>query len=220
MKSVIRLFKVIVLCCVSLQAYTQGNVLRIGANFSGMKLKYDIALSDDIQYKTGFFLGAFREFPVSEKISLETGLVLSTAGYKQEIPQGGPLDFTDIKYRINLYYLNIPINARMGFDLGNRKIYGFLGPYCGVGIYGRSKDSHLFRGQPYSGKTDIRWGNNSDTDDFRRFDFGISAGSEIELGSIRAGISYTFGLANIASKNPIGKEAYNRVITISLGYKL
>ncbi len=87
--------------------------------------------SDDFNMNPGFHLGATINFPYSDVFSIETGLLLSTKGYN--------IKGENININLNLMYLDIPINAKASFELGDIKMYGLLGPYIGLGISGKNK---------------------------------------------------------------------------------
>ena len=60
----------------------------------------------------------------------------------------------------------------------------------------------------------------ADTDNIKPFDFGLQAGAGIEFNSFQVGVSYGLGLANISSYTDNGSKISNRVLGISLGYRL
>jgi hypothetical protein len=132
-------------------------------------------------------------------------LILSSKGYKY--------DENEWKETSNLYYLDIPLNAKTYFDVGGQKVFVTLGPYLGMGLLGKCKSE--VDGESES--EDVKWGS-SDEDDYKRLDFGVAAGAGIELNTIRIGVSYGLGLANISPTTEGGFKISNRVIGISVAY--
>ncbi|MBK7028934.1 MAG: hypothetical protein IPH45_06895 [Bacteroidales bacterium] len=59
--------------------------------------------------------------------------------------QGPALDMSDYKRNVNLYYLDLPLNFKTLIDLGSTDIYGTLGPYVGIGLFGKEKSEYDFR---------------------------------------------------------------------------
>ncbi|MGD9328630.1 MAG: outer membrane beta-barrel protein [Cyclobacteriaceae bacterium] len=75
-------------------------------NLSKMLIKNDMdTYSDDFKMNPGFHIGATVEFPISNILSLGTGLLLDTKGFKTK--EEGQ-DWVE-KEKLNLYYLDIPI---------------------------------------------------------------------------------------------------------------
>jgi hypothetical protein len=196
-----------------LPAFAQTFSLRAGLNLSNMLMKDDVeTYSEENKMNPGFHLGGLVEFPLSDGFAIETGLLVSTTGFK--IKESDPT-FGDAVGKINIYNLNIPITAKAYVNAGsNTKIYFNFGPYIGFGLSGKSK--YTFDGDTES--TDIEIGS-SDTDDIKAFDFGIQAGTGVEISSFVVGVSYGLGLANISNYTEDGTKINNRVLAISLGYK-
>jgi hypothetical protein len=167
--------------------------------------------SDDFKMKPGFHIGATAEFKLTEIFSFETGLLLTTKGYKMERERF----FMDTyESEVNFLYLDIPLLTKASFDIGDTRIYGVFGPYLGIGLSGKGeskagpneKETVLF-------EYDVEWGR-----DFKRTDFGLTLGAGVELNSIQIGLTYSLGLANIYLEN--GETQKHRVLGISLGYRL
>jgi hypothetical protein len=221
MINLIKLLIVVIALTMTAESIAQEVVVNAGFNLSSQLIEKDNqTYYDGIGWKPGFIFGATTAIPITGVFSFEPGISLSTKGYKQSLAQGGPLDVTDVKRNVNLYCVDLPINVKALFDIGTTKIYGTLGPYIGIGLWGKEKSDYLFRGEPSSGNLDINWGSDAETDDYKRIDFGLNAGVGLEIKSVRIGLSYSYGLANISPNADGGLKINNRVITFSLGYKL
>ncbi|MDP3359679.1 MAG: porin family protein [Lutibacter sp.] len=190
------------------ESFAQQFGIKAGLNLSNMLMKDDDdTYSDDFKMNPGFHIGPTMELPINETVSFETGLLLSTKGYKETFD--GDTD----KY--NLLYLDIPLTAKATIDIGGSKIYGIFGPYIGIGLSGKAK----YEEDGESFEEDIKFGSDEDEDDLKRLDYGLTIGAGMEFNAIQIGLSYGLGLANISTYTDGGAKISNRVLGISLGYK-
>jgi hypothetical protein len=188
-----------------------------GLNLSNMIAKDDEGTySDDFKMKPGFHIGATVEFPFSNVLSLGTGLLIDSKGFKTK-EEGR--DWVS-KEKLSLYYLDIPIllKATNEFDSGI-KIFGVIGPYIGVGLSGKVKEEYEHQGQKETDEFDVEWGNDENEDFFRRFDSGLTFGGGVEFNAIFIGIYYDLGLYNISPYSNNGFKMKNRVLRFSVGYR-
>ena len=99
---------------------------KVGMNFSNVT-KYD-----DAKALPGFQLGVGMDYGFSESWSLQSGLLISSKGYKIE----------DVKVRP--IYLDIPILAAYKFNISdNTKFVINAGPYLAFGLGGKAKDDNF-----------------------------------------------------------------------------
>ena len=205
-------------------SYAQTFRVKAGLNLSNALIKDDTrTYSDDFNMNPGFHVGATVEFPITELFSFETGLLLSTKGFKSSSSYtlGSNLE-------TNLFYIDIPLTAKASFDLGAVKIYGIFGPYIGIGLSGKTNIETTSSGDTKIREELVKWGLD-EGDYLKRFDFGLTMGAGVEISSILIGLSYNLGLANVVSNNnsdlntasnPDNNLKINtRVLAISLGYK-
>jgi opacity protein-like surface antigen len=220
MKYLVKLFVVIITFSMTTELFAQNFGIKGGLNFSNILLKDDDdTYSNDFKMKPGFHVGATAEFPLTKMISFETGLLLSTKGYKTSEEETYMGETYKYEEKINLFYLDIPLTAKASFDLGGVKIYGVFGPYLGMGLSGKYKYEETYDGETDSEEEDIEWGSDEDNDDLKRLDFGLTLGAGVEIKSIQIGLTYDLGLANISTDNDNGYKGNNRVLGISVGYK-
>ncbi|MDY0099156.1 MAG: porin family protein [Bacteroidales bacterium] len=185
------------------ESFAQTYGVKAGLNFSNMLMKDDDhTYSDDYEMKPGFHLGPVAEIPINDLLSFETGLIFSAKGFKYSE------DSYDMK--LNLFYLDIPLTAKARYDAGFGNIYGLIGPYLGIGLTGKSV--YEDEDEP------VDWGSDSDDDDLKRLDFGLTVGAGVEINSIVVGLSYGLGLANISPDTDGGFKINNRVLGLSVGY--
>jgi hypothetical protein len=201
MKKLITFIAVVVLFTMNAKSFAQTFGVRAGLNVSNMLLKSDENTADT-KAKVGFQIGGTAEFEITEMFSFETGLFLSTMGYKYDGLMGD--------YTTNLLYLNVPLTGKARYELDNINLYGLFGPYIGLGLSGKYKND--------DDSEDVKWGS-GDSDTFKRFDFGWIIGAGVEYKAFLAGLSYNLGLANIAAQTDGGNKAKNRVFAITFGYR-
>ena len=184
--------------------------VKAGLNLANMLEKDDDeTYSEDYSMKIGFHLGGAAEIPISEKFSVQPGLLFSTKGFKMKI-EGIDGFFEDMNINVNLNYLEIPINAIYKIELGSSKLCINTGPYLGYALSGKvsyDKDSESI---------DI---GSSDDDDLKALDYGFNIGAGIEINdAITIGLQYGLGLGNLSIDTDNGYKLNNRVIGISVGY--
>ena len=136
----------------------------------------DDTYSDDFKMKPGFHVGVTAEFPFSDMVSFETGLLLSTKGYKISEEESIMGETIKIEGKANLLYIDIPLTAKATFDVGGAKLYGTFGPYLGFGLSGKSKTEVSGGGESETEEEDVKWGSGDD-DDLKRLDFGLTIGA-------------------------------------------
>lgn len=220
MKNVIKLWIFVLVVSMTTGAFAQNFGLKGGLNLSNILAKDDnTTYSDDFKMNPGFHIGATAEFPFSDMFSFETGLLLSTKGYKiseEETFMGKKIE---MKIKTNLFYLDIPLTAKASFDLGDAKVFGLFGPYIGMGLTGQSKTVTTIDGKTEKEKEDVEWGSEKGKSDLKRLDFGLTIGAGVEIDLFQIGLGYNLGLANISPYNDGGMKINNRVIGLSVGYK-
>ncbi|WP_221389731.1 porin family protein [Dyadobacter sp. NIV53] len=198
------------------KSFAQTFSLRSGLNLSTMQFKDDQNESDILKLKPGFHVDALVEFPIAKNFSFETGLLFSMKGTRiDEKLEAGNVTY-HLKTRTTLMYLDIPLNAKTIFSVGQIKVYGTLGPYVGIGLAGKNKIEETINGEKTTENVDAKWGKDGD---LKRLDFGLAVGAGVEINALLIGVNYGYGLANISSYTDGGLKMKNRVLGISIGYK-
>lgn len=194
------------------KSYAQIFGVKAGLNLSKMMIKGGNEIySDNNGMKSGFHIGGTVEFPISEVFSLESGLQLSTKGFKSN----GSILSVEYNEKWNLYYLDIPLTGKAFFDVTDDiKMFGIFGPYLGIGLSGKTEVTVLSKTE----NRDVKWGSGEDKD-FKRLDSGLIFGAGVEFNSIQVELAYNLGLANIVAYRTGNSEAKNRVLEISIAYK-
>ncbi|WP_375579883.1 porin family protein [Marivirga tractuosa] len=220
MKNLVKGFLIITLFCFSGDLFGQQFGIKAGLNVSNALLKdNDQTYSDNFNGRVGFHVGATAEMPLTDMFSFQTGLLLSTKGYRSSEEFSGFGVSGVAESNVDLLYLDIPLTGRATYDLGGLKVFGVFGPSVGVGLSGNQKYEVTSGGNTVSEEESIVWGSDEDTDDFRRFDLGLLFGAGVEIEGIELGLNYNLGLANILPSNANGSKFSNRVFAISAAYK-
>ncbi len=167
----------------------------------------------DNSMKPSFHLGATMECQISNVFSFEAGILLSTKGNK--VKNSTLLDYMGVeetyKSKSNLYYIDIPFNAKATIELNGFNIYGAVGPYMGIGIQGKAN----FELGDETEIITIKFGQD---EYLRRLEFGLTFGGGVEINRFLFGLSYNLGLTNLHHSNDYTKLK-NRVLSMSVGYK-
>jgi len=172
---------------------------------------------DDLKMNLGFNLGVTAEFPITDLFSFETGLMLNTKGFKINEEEELLGETMELKVKTNIFYLDIPLTAKIGFDADGAKIYAIAGPYVGFALMGKVKAEATFMGETETETETLEFG--SDDDQAKRLDYGLLIGAGAEFGKITFGATYGLGMANMSNYSDNGYKENHRVISISVGYR-
>ena len=216
-------------------SYSQNWKLIGGFNLSNLYNK-EICDSEEEMTKvnSGIHFGLQIESKVSKNICLVSGLIFSSKGHRYFydgttfptfqsedpniffIPNGIPLPVSQ-RSKLNLYYLDVPINLKSSIRIKKIKVNFQFGPYLGIGLYGNHKSAVTILSVGSFIEEEKIWTNNENQSEIKRIDFGLNLGSGAELGSFELMFDYDVGLNNIV-KNMTQEKFYNRVFRISVFY--
>ena len=165
---------------------------KFGMNFSNMT-KFE-----DTKALPGFQLGVGMDYGFSENWSLQSGLMISSKGYK--VKEG------EYKETTRPIYLDIPILAAYKFNISdNTKFVINAGPYLAIGLGGKYKVDGIDESEKIFGD-----------DGWKRFDLGIQYGIGLEL-SDRYLINLTGQNGFISPAD--GGDPKNMTFSIGVGYR-
>lgn len=177
--------------------------VKAGVNFANQEFKAE-GISVSANSLTSFHVLGLVDYQVSPIISLQPGLGLSGKGFK--------LDAVGVDAKVNLLYLDIPVNAVAKFPIPNfGKFFIGAGPYAAIGISGKAKgdesvetdDVNLF----------------SEDGAYKTGDFGFNFLGGIELAKgFTLNANYGLGLTNISRDTEDGTSVKNKVFSISVGF--
>lgn len=183
-----------------------------GLNVANMSAFVDGAnIEDTYKMKMAFHAAVFYDHVLTKdrhkELSIESGLIFDVKGVKQDLEIGENTQ----ERAWNLYYADIPVYFKYSKKLRSRdKIYGGIGPYFGVGLFGTWD----------KGESDesIEWGSDASNDHLKRLDYGLSAKvGYYSYGGLNVSASYDYGLPNITTAADL-PEFKHRVLRLSVGY--
>jgi Outer membrane protein beta-barrel domain len=195
--------------------------VRVGGNISNINAgdAYD-GFDINMKYKPGFNVGLVTEIPFTDMLSLETGLLMNSKGFRlNETNDESGISYS-YKGSMNLYYADVPLYVKGNFEVADYKVHGVFGPYVGFGLLGKSKTKITANDESETTTSTIKWGTDADNDDLRRLDYGVSFGAGAEIKGIELRLSYALGLANISSDHSSDGKFNNSLISISACYFL
>ncbi|MBI9054342.1 MAG: PorT family protein [Bacteroidales bacterium] len=195
MKKIITILFVVFICTTT-SSFAQRFGVKGGFNITNLNVE-----GHDYSAKLGIHIGPVAEFHFGDIFGLETGVLLSTKGAKEK--------FGDDTYKINLTYLDFPVNFRAGYDFGTTRVYGILGPYFGFALGGKYKNEI----NDVKTSTKIEFGDGG----LSRFDAGLTIGACAAVSIFELGFSYNHGFVDISGDS--GHKMKNRVFMLSMAYK-
>jgi hypothetical protein len=207
---------VVFLLLVSLTIQAQDNKIRFsmlgGLNFQNINGKDASGDKLENNLKLGFHIGANAMIGIAPEFYFQTGLLLTTKGTKYDV--------TGSTVKLNVSYIEVPLNLLYRSQLGDGNVLLGFGPYLAFGVGGKLK--------PESGSSvDVKFKNEVTSGDLdylylRRFDSGANIFFGYELPSGLFGqINAQLGMLKINPKYTGSSKAIekNTGFGISVGYR-
>ena len=159
---------------------------------------------DDSNILTGFNAGLYAKFPITNSIAIQPEINYTTKGSEQ-IYDNAVFQGTS---KFNINYIEVPVllvaNLTDNFNV-------HVGPYAAYMVSGKTS-------------TDTNFGSSTselDTDDFNKFDAGISGGVGVDLDVVNFGVRYNYSLTKIGKDNNFtSSDAKNSVFNVYVGLRL
>jgi hypothetical protein len=159
---------------------------------------------DDSNILTGFNAGLYAKFPITNSIAIQPEINYTTKGSEQ-IYDNAVFQGTS---KFNINYIEVPVllvaNLTDNFNV-------HVGPYAAYMVSGKTS-------------TDTNFGSSTselDTNDFNKFDAGISGGVGVDLDVVNFGVRYNYGLTKIGKDdNFTSSDAKNSVFNVYVGLRL
>jgi hypothetical protein len=191
-----------------------------GVNFATLNASIS-GLSANSNSLTTFNAGIFVDFKFGN-VSLQPALNLSGRGGKfngasftDNSDQNVDIEIEQGTGKINLLYLQLPVNIVYHLPVVVGDIYFGAGPYAARGISGKVKVTDPQGGQTVS--EDVKFGGNDDNS-IKSMEYGANAIAGIKLkGGFLFNVNYDLGLTNINPTADSGKLK-TRVFGVSVGY--
>jgi len=158
--------------------------------------------------KAGFNAGVFAKLPVTQGFSIQPELLYSLKGAKENY---GNFVEGNGEYRFNLGYLEMPllavVNVAKNFNI-------HAGGYAAYLVNANIKD--VRSDGTIQGATELN------TDNFRRWDFGLAGGAAFDIQNFTLGARYNYGLSRIGKPGSLSgdltKNSKNAGLSIYLGF--
>lgn len=164
---------VVVLCSLSsLSAQFSG---KIGV-VSSTQIVEVLGLDVTSESKLGFQLGILYTKDLSDAFQIRPGLQFTQKGAEGEDPD------TEESVTVNFNYLEIPVDFRYKFPIGDYQVAAHLGPYFGYLLSASD-------------------GEQSSTEGFKRTELGLNLGAEFLINQFSIGLNYSRGLSNIQEES-------------------
>ncbi len=195
-----------------------------GLELSNMLIKdNEETYSDILKSKAGLKIGVIGEYSFNDYFALASELAFVQRGTKAKESQKEENWSFSGKNKININYLQIPINAKLSYPINdNFSIFGFAGPYVAFALSGKisAEYTETYYGETESDKISekIKFGSNEGEDYLKRFDFGLNFGVGTEYKGCFLKAQYDLGLSNISVYSEEGAKIKNRNFGISIGY--
>ena len=179
-----------------------------GVNIAKITEKYS-GLSIVTSAVTGFRGGVVVDYALGDGLYFQPRVLVSG--------KGGKLALLNVEGTLRPYYLEVPLNVVYKLQAGPGRVFGGLGPYAAMGIFGKVKTKN----NSATVTRNLNFGT-SKTDDLRPFDFGgnFLVGYELPQGWLLT-LNYSLGLYNIVlPAKGDDQTAKNHYFGISVGYLL
>src|SRR6056297_969811 len=120
MKKLIKLIIAFVLVFSTANVHAQSFGIKGGLSFSNMYFD-DGVETYSFDMNPGFVFGPTAEFSLVENLSLETGLLLNTKGFKESESETYNSQTYEFNRKMTLYYMDVPITLKPSYDLNGIK---------------------------------------------------------------------------------------------------
>jgi hypothetical protein len=209
MKKITALIVFALLLGISAGSTAQTVGVKAGLNFANVAIDEDD--TEGIEANMGYFAGITAEFPVGSALAVETGLFASQKGYKMDYSY----DAVSITGSFSPIYLEVPIQAKLYFDLGVARLFAAAGPYVAYGLAGNTKYESSIGNESDSDSDKIEWG--TELGKINPLDYGLLLGAGASFGTLEVGLSYGYGMGNLS--NHEDDKVSNRVLGIFVALK-
>ncbi len=186
-----------------------------GINFTDIQAKSsEPGFNDHSKTALRAQLGMIADIKVKGKFSVQTGLGVSTKGYRVNDNHSYYGIKSEIKGNFTLIYAELPVTAKFTQPAGKFEVYGLFGAVPAVGIYGYYRYKLNIDGERDTESGDIKYGN-KDESDLKRPDVGLKIGGGVQYKFMQIGLAYTLGLLDIS--NTDGYTQKNRMLALTFG---
>jgi hypothetical protein len=197
--------------------------LAVGMNFSTIAASGE-NVNPSTSYILGYHFRGLAEFVLTDGLSVEGGIGLSTKGFSSNSTYSftlfGTTTTTEVEQNVKFNYLDIPLVLKYGIQMDEARIYAGVGPQFGFGMKGRStvQTTTTVNNSSSSSENsdDINWKD----DEINRVDLGAKALLGFERNGVIVEAFYEYGLVDLNQSSTSDAVWQNRCIGLTLGFKL
>lgn len=213
-----KLLLISVLILLSTGVYSQVNfIVKCGPAWS----HYSDNDGNTTDKKSGLFLGADIDLPMSDIASFRTGLSYISKGAKESgednVNISGQTYSANVEETINQNYLEIPFRVVFHLPLGDGfNLMASAGAYMAYGINGKIKVAAKANGYTSTVETNTFDRNQN----INRFDAGYMFGAGISYKRIQLELNAENGFTSILKTTMGDQSVFNRSLVLTLGYQI
>jgi hypothetical protein len=191
--------------------------VQTGANLSSSKSTSPSVGDLKGKFVVGFHAGVVADIALTPEVSAMPTLQYIQKGTKSSQQTTLLGTTTKVESTVSLNYLELPLNIVYNFELGETaKLFVGAGPMFSYALSGKVKTSVSSPLGTNTTTNDAKFGSNQ-TDNFKRFDFGVNGIVGVKLNNgFALSANYTKGLSNLS---PADNSKYKGTsIGLSLNY--
>lgn len=174
--------------------------------------------SEDYHHTIGPHLGVSAPVLSTDLVSVWTGLGLTTRGFTYNFTYNLFGEEWEQCGRQSMFYLDVPLLARVDFQIKSLQFYGAAGWYLAYGLYGRQVLKEGPVGDlEVTDRYAVEWGSDGY---YRRLDHGANAALGIQFNQFDFELAYLLGLRDLSSSDIGLSRVYNRSFRFTVGYYL
>jgi len=179
------------------KAGTNLSTLYVSGNKQGIN-------ADQYKHRFSYHFGGMMEYSITKMFSIQPEIMYINHGANLKKDNS----FSMSSGHVTLNSLQLPVNLKASFNLGNNKLFVYAGPYLGYNIYGRARGK-------INGETESV-GLYSKGSDMKRWDYGVGIGVGMEMNKFVVSLGNQIGQADINGAKGSKMKAGN--ISLSAGY--
>lgn len=194
-----KIFKIIIISLLftslSFNSFGQKIGLKIGAN----KYRFNMEREDgsSFDHKTNqvnLHIGMTVEFEFGSRFSVQPGILFSKKNVRYE-DKFTPIEFYRSDYSPT--FVEFPVALKYFLMPEKNRLYVFAGPYAALGVSGDLKIQD--RIPPAQTLENYKIWGDDDGDRLKKFDYGITFGTGIDLNNFEIEIFYNHGIQELAN---------------------
>jgi hypothetical protein len=163
------------------------------------------------------FIGVFYEYQFNNNFYIQPEVLYSERymemDYKDTLSK-----YKDQSFTTDYILISMVLGSKKQMFNDQTFIFGFVGPYFGIGINGIFKYYYRVPDNNYyytEGK--IKFGNDKNSDQYKRTDLGLRIGLGCEYHAFQFAVFYDWGLSNLSPDTD--KKRYSQVLALSISYR-